>query len=282
MSAHGGAPRVVDPRVVLRDRRTPDVLDLALRFLVEHRVPFAKVALLVLVPGVLVTWAVGRGFGWGLGWSVAIYLGMVAQAPFTELASRLVFEPELRVRDVLRRALARVPSLLVVRGVQLAAITVGTLFFFVPGLLVAGLLFFLGEVVLLERVPPGASLTRLQRLVTGAAGEATLGLLLLTFLHVVATLLGDIGGRAVIEDLLSWKAPSPAWEDGGSFLAALGFWLFLPYAAVARFFLYLNVRTRAEGWDVQTRFAAIARRAEAEAADGKSAELPPPSVRSAA
>ena len=31
--------------------------------------------------------------------------------------------------------------------------------------------------------------------------------------------------------------------------------------ATARFFLYLNVRTRAEGWDIQTRFAALAARA---------------------
>ena len=30
--------------------------------------------------------------------------------------------------------------------------------------------------------------------------------------------------------------------------------------ATTRFFVYLDVRTRAEGWDIQTRFAALARR----------------------
>ncbi|CAN5747553.1 hypothetical protein BH11MYX4_BH11MYX4_30880 [soil metagenome] len=34
----------------------------------------------------------------------------------------------------------------------------------------------------------------------------------------------------------------------------------IPYVATARFFIYLNVRTRVEGWDVQTRFAALAAR----------------------
>ncbi len=271
---------VAEARVVLRDRSTPDVLDLALRFLARHRVPFAKVGLVVLLPGVALTWAAGATLGWGLGWLVAIGLGLVAQAPFTELASRLVFERDVRVRDVLRRALGRVPRVLLVRGVQLIAIATASLFFFVPGLLVAALLFFVGEVVLLERVPLGASLSRLQRLASGA-GDAALGFLLLVVLHAVCTVMGDVCGRAVLTDLLSWTAPEPAWEHGGSLLAACGFWLFVPFAALARFFLYLNVRTRAEGWDIQTRFAAIARRAEAEAeADGVAlAAVEPPERR---
>lgn len=254
-----------EAQVVLRDRATLDVLDLALRFLARHRVPFAKVGLVVLVPGIALTWAVGVAFGWAPGWLVAIVLGLVAQAPFTELGSRLVFERNVRVRDVLRRSSAQLPRVLFVRGVQLAAIVVAGLFFVVPGLFVAALLFFVGEVVLLERVPFGASLSRLQRLAGGGIGEAALGFLLLSSLHVGCIFMGDICGRAVLTDLLSWTAPAPLWEHGGSLLAVIGFWLFLPFAALARFFLYLNVRTRAEGWDIQTRFAAIARRVEAEA-----------------
>ena len=265
---------VAEARVVLRDRATPDVLDLALRFLARHRVPFAKLGIVVLVPGIAVTWGVAATFGWGLAWLVAIVLGLVAQAPFTELASRLVFERDVRVRDVLHRAIGQAPRVLFVRGVQLTAIAVASMFFFVPGLLVAALLFFVGEVVLLERVAFGASLPRLQRLASGGAGEAALGFLLLVLLHAVCTIMGDVCGRAILTDLLSWTAPEPAWEHGGSALAACGFWLFLPFAAVARFLLYLNVRTRAEGWDIQTRFAAIARRAEAET----ETEASPPAV----
>ena len=38
----------------------------------------------------------------------------------------------------------------------------------------------------------------------------------------------------------------------------------VPFAATCRFLLYINARTRTEGWDVQTRFAAIAARAREE------------------
>ena len=262
---------LLESRIVLRDRKPLDVLDLALRFLVEHRVAFLKVGAVTLIPGIATTYLIGDELGWAWGWLFAIYLGLLAQAPFTELASRLVFERDVRVRSVLRATLSRIGFVGMVRVVQLVSVAVATLFFFVPGLLLSGLFFFLGEVLLLERAGMGTALSRLQRLVTGASGEAMLGFLLLSLLHVGATLLGDVGGRTILTELLSWKAPAPAWDNGGSLLAALGFWLFLPYAAIARFFLYLNVRTRAEGWDVQTRFTSIARAAEAEETDGPSA-----------
>lgn len=51
--------------------------------------------------------------------------------------------------------------------------------------------------------------------------------------------------------------------DGGSALALLGWWLSVPFVATARFFVYLDIRTRSEGWDIQTRFAGIAARAAA-------------------
>lgn len=262
---------ILESRIVLRDRKAHDVLDLALRFLVEHRVPFAKVALIVLPPGIALTYVTGRELGWFWGWLLAIFLGLLAQAPFTQLASRLVFEEQVRARDVLRSTFARLPFLAFVRTVQLCVLAVATCFFIVPAFLVGGYTLFLGEVILLERVGAGLAIDRLQRLVTGSAGDAMLGILLLSVLHVIATVLGDVAGRAILEDLLSWKAPPSAWDSGGgSVLAAAGFWLFLPYAAIARFLLYLNVRTRAEGWDVQTRFSAIAQRADTDAGPSSS------------
>ena len=83
---------LLEARVALRDRKTADVLDLALRFLVVNRVPFAKVAVMVMPMGVVTTFIAGRELGWVGGWIIAIFLGLLAQAPFTALASRLVFE----------------------------------------------------------------------------------------------------------------------------------------------------------------------------------------------
>lgn len=258
---------LLQSRIVLRDRRAYDVLDLGLRFLVANRIAFGKAALVVLPPGIALTYLTGVKLGWFWGWTLAIFLGLLAQAPFTQLASRLVFEDNVRVRDVLRSSLARVPALACMRVLQLTVVAFAACLFVVPALLVGGFTFFLGEVMLLERTSVGHTVTRLQRLMSGSTGDAMLGLLLLGSLHVVATILGDVAGRAILEELFVWKAPLPMWEaEGGSVLATLGFWLFLPYVAITRFLLYLNVRTRSEGWDVQTRFSAIAQKANAEAA----------------
>jgi len=83
-------------------------------------------------------------------------------------------------------------------------------------------------------------------------------------LHVGAVFLGDFAGRSILGDLLEADAPEPLLTTGGGLLPLVGFWLFVPYLATARFFVYLDMRTRAEGWDIQTRFAAIAARARAE------------------
>ena len=78
---------------------------------------------------------------------------------------------------------------------------------------------------------------------------------------VVATaLLADVAGREVLDSVLEVKPPPSMFEEGGSVLALLGFWSVLPIRATARFFVYLDVRTRSEGWDIQTRFAALAAR----------------------
>lgn len=266
---------VLFARVVLRDRTTADVLDLALRFLVAHARPFALVAAFVLPPSIGLTYLVGREVGWAAGWPLAILLSLVAQAPFTELASRLVFEHDVRVRDVLRATAVRAPGLLAIRVVQLAVVAFASMFFVVPALFVGGYAFFLGEVLLLERASPSTAISRLQRLGAGASGDAMVGILLLTALHAAAAVLGDMAGRSIMAEIFAFTPPPAAWDAGmGSFFAALGFWLFVPFAATARLLMYLNVRTRAEGWDVQTRFMAIARRTETDDDGERSTRAP--------
>jgi hypothetical protein len=92
------------------------------------------------------------------------------------------------------------------------------------------------------------------------SGEALVALVLLVLLHGVACVAADGGGRALIAALLEAKAPEAMWTEGWSVLSLLGFWLFVPYVATARFFVYLDVRTKTEGWDIQTRFVALAAR----------------------
>ncbi len=260
---------ILEARVALRDRPLLDVVDLTVRFCARHARAYAKVSALVLVPAFLVTWAVAARVGWGWGWTSAFALAAAAGGPFTVLASRLVFEPTVRVRHVLLLALRATPRLFGVRAIELVALALGTFFFVVPAIWLAVLFFFVSEVAVLEHASPGVAIARMQRLVGGHFGDALMAFLFLLALHIVVVFVGDATGRAVLEDLLEITAPPSIIEAQGSALGLAAFWLFLPFGTTCRFLLYLNVRTRIEGWDIQTRFTAIAAREGGGDADAK-------------
>jgi hypothetical protein len=141
------------------------------------------------------------------------------------------------------------------------AVTLGLFLFVVPGFWLGVTLLFVIEAAVLEGATVGGAITRSARLSNSQSGQTVIATLALVALHLGATFLGDDVGRAILSDLFQFREPESLWTAGGSSLALIGFWLFLPYAATARFFVYLDLRTRSEGWDIQTRFAAIALRA---------------------
>jgi hypothetical protein len=258
---------VMRARVAFRDRGFLDVIDLALRFLVVHVRLYARVALVVLVPAVALTYGIAYAAGWVAGWIAAVVIGFTAQVPFTVLASRVVFQEQVSAREVLSSALGELPRILVMRVLWLGAIALSSLIFVAPAGWVATIFAFTNEVMLLERAPIGQSFGRSNRVASSALPDAMLGMLFGLAVPLLGILLGDVGGRQLIGELFQFRAPESAYANGGSLLALLGWFGVIPYVATARFFVYLNVRTRVEGWDVQTRFAALASRAElAEAA----------------
>lgn len=253
-------------RVVLRERAVVDVLDLALRFLVEHGAVYAKTALLVLPPYILGSLWLARAFGPVAGWAFAIFFAGHAGAPFTVIASRLVFEDDVRIFQTLLLTGRVAMRLFLVRLVIVSGGLVGAVFFVFPGVWFLSLSLFVVEVTTLEHAAPAAALSRSLRLALRESGAALMALLLLTMLHFVVVLAADIGGRTIISALLETRPPEAMWGRGWSVLSLLGFWLFVPYAATARFLVYIDIRTRSEGWDIQTRFTALATRAEARTA----------------
>jgi hypothetical protein len=248
-------------RVVLRERAVVDVLDLALRFTVRHGRPYARLGLLVLPPFVAASIAIARTAGPATAWALSLFVATLAGAPFTALASRLVFEDEVRIARSAREAFRAAPQLLALRVVEVLAGGLGLAFFTVPGLWFLALTLFDVEATLLERASLRRAIERSASIARRGSGEALVTLVLLFLLHVLVTLATDGGGRAIISALLEAHAPLALWDRGWSVLSLVGFWLFVPYAATARFFVYLDMRTRTEGWDIQTRFVAIATRA---------------------
>jgi hypothetical protein len=258
---------VLRARVAFRDRVFLDVMDLSLRFIVVHRGLYAKVASIALLPCVALTLAAAWTWGWIAGWLVAFVLSFAAQVPFTVLASRLVFQDVVSVRSVMHASLRDLPRIFVMRVMWTVLVSVGSVMVLVPGAWIAALLLFVDEVMILERSPVGPAFSRSQRVATSSMGAAFAGVAMVLVVPIIAVVFADVGGRAFIGELLQFRAPAPLATEGGSVLAVLGWFGVVPYVTTARFLTYLNLRTRAEGWDIQTRFAAIAARAEnAEAA----------------
>jgi hypothetical protein len=255
---------VLRARVAFRDRIFLDVMDLALRFIVVHRRLYAKVAAFALVPCIALTLGAAWAWGWGAGWIVAFVLSLAAQVPFTVLASRLVFQDTASVGSVARASVRELPRIFVMRVMWTVLVAIGTVMAFVPGAWIAALLLYVDEVMILERSPIGPALGRSQRVATSSLGEAFAGVAMVLVVPLVGVAFTDIAGRALVGELLQFRAPAPLWTEGGSVLAFIGWFGVIPYVTTARFLTYLNLRTRAEGWDIQTRFAAIAARAEAE------------------
>jgi hypothetical protein len=251
-------------RVALRERPLLDILDLAVRFCTAHAGAYARLSLAVLVPAFAVSFAAGRFGGWWLGWSVTVVLTAFAGAPFVVLASRLVFADAVRTREALGGGLRALPGLIGIRLLQAMALGASLLMAGLPWLWLGTILVFVVEVHVLEQGGAGGALGRSQRIANAHFSHAVLAMLLLAIAPPCAAMLADVAGREVLTSVLEIKPPPSMFREGGSWLALAGWWATLPLLQTARFFVYLDIRTRTEGWDIQTRFAAIAARAEAE------------------
>jgi hypothetical protein len=247
-------------RVALRERPLLDVVDLAMRFCAEHAVAYARVSALVVAPGVLASWGLARLGGWWAGWACAVTLSAFASAPFVALASRLVFSEEVAVREALGLAARALPRLLGARILQLLSFGASLLLSGLPWLWIGTLQLFALEVIVLEQGSVRASLGRAARIANAHFGTVLLAMVLFGLAPCAAAALADLAGRELLQGVLEVKPPPSMFTEGGSWLALLGWWGTLPLMATARFFVYLDVRTRSEGWDIQTRFAAIAAR----------------------
>lgn len=258
-------------RVTLRERPLLDVFNLAVRFCVVHVAAYAKLSLVVLLPSFLLSWAAARFGNWWLGWASCLVMASFASAPYVALASRLVFSDSVRTREALGIALRALPSLVGMRFLMLLALAASALMVFLPWLWLGSIMLFVVEVIVLEQASVPATFGRAQRIASTHLGPATGTLLVMLVAPVGAAMLADVAGREVLQTVLEIDPPPSLFQAGGNWLALAGFWLCLPLLTTARFFTYLDVRTRTEGWDIQTRFAAIAARAEAEPLERRAA-----------
>ena len=250
---------VIRATVALRDRALLDVFDLAIRFMARHARKLAFTALVGSVPGLVIVLAMREDFEAFAIWPVALFFVVVGEIPVVALASRLVFDDRATVREGIALGFRGLLRVLGTRIVQAVAILVTSFTILLP-VWAQGMLLFAPDAALLERASSFGACGRSQKLASRSTGESILGALFFGLAQILAAPVGDWIGRATMTQLLDTTPPAPIWEDGASVFALVGFFAAGPILALFRFFLYLNVRTRVEGWDVQTRFAAIAQR----------------------
>jgi hypothetical protein len=247
--------------VVLRPRGLGEIVDLACRVSssLASRL-YARLAAAALLPALALGLAMRHGLGWSWAavWAAAACWALVAQGVFTVAMSRLLFSEEIGAGRVLALFGRRLPAylgMLAIRGLLLgvAAATGIGLFFAWPRLV------FAHEVCLLEGAGPVAALRRADRFAAPRQGT-TVGILFAALgAHAAFLVTAELLGQALCDDVLQLGHPfGTLFGDGGSVFALAGFLLSAPFVATTRFLGYLDARTRADGWDVQVRFMAIA------------------------
>lgn len=242
-------------RIALRPRSPLDVFDLSLRLLRERARPFARLSALVLTPIfvvlALLLWLSGGSF-WVL--LVPFFFGAFLQAPFTVLAARLLFADQVSVGEVLRGTLSRL------LGLGLVALLLD---FALPlsmalSILLWPVFLYSAEATLLERVPIGRAVSRSASLMSGAPMSAMLGAVLRIGLPCWGLLAGELLGQVVVDFVLQLGQPFGALATGHLTPFALaGVLLIQPLLAVFRLLLYVDARTRQEGWDLQVAIRAL-------------------------
>jgi hypothetical protein len=246
-------------RVALRRRGPLEVFDLTTRLLRAGARDVVALASLTVLP----LWALLGPWAWWVEGDPLILLPALVvaavplTAPFTVLSGRLLFAPRFPARAVLLDLLHHVPQLAWAWLVQGAIVLVGVATCGFGWLAGHAVWHFVEETSLLERVGPGRSLGRSQRLASlhpGAALAGTLGRVALT---AWCALVAEGLGQALLGTVLQLGSPFGSAFDGRvTPWVVLGVLAAQPVFAMYRLLLYVDVRTRVEGWDLQVRLRA--------------------------
>lgn len=243
-------------RVVLRRRGPLEVFDLALRFLRAHAAPFARLFAVLLLPWVPLAVAACALTG---GHPALVLVPLLAapwlQAPATVLAGRLLFAEQVRVRDVLRELVRRPGAALAAAGWWTASQVLGC---GVLGWVLGVATCWVTEVALLEEAAVSRILRRSTRLAQLHLGVSVSAVFAWYGLTAWGALAGETLGQAVVGNVLQLGEPfGSAWEGTVTPFLLLGILAAQPVYGVYHLLLYLDVRTRAESWDLQVALRAL-------------------------
>lgn len=252
-----------DLRIVARPRGTFEVADLAVALVRTTASQVLRLSVLALVPA----WLLLSGLAIALldaPWQpalavVPVLLSPLLQVPFTVLFSRLLFDEQVRVAEV-ARGVRRGSGAWLGGQVLRAAAWALVLFTFGMGAPVAlPIVTYVGEVGLLERQGMSATLQRSIRLASGYPAHALFAETVRWVVPVWFALLFEALGELITVYVLQLGQPFGSLATGVvTPWLLLGLFAAQPAIALVRLLLYVDTRTRLEGWDLQVAFRALA------------------------
>ncbi len=200
-----------------------------------------------------------------LTWLFLLSLGPLFTAPVIVTAGHLIFSPGVSLAQMIMATLRRVLPFTLLFLLYRVLIFVGLNLLIIPGLYLWRNSWFIGPIALLEGSSFGDSFQRGRTFALGFSGHVLahavnvwallvyLSVALASVLHFIVELLGT-----------SMPAMGHLTLREGYYevLLILGYSLALPFTALVWFFVYLDVRTRKEGWDLEIAFRARAARTE--------------------
>ncbi len=195
-------------------------------------------------------------------WLLPPLLAPVFFSPLVTTVGHLVFTPKVSFGLVAGETLRRLPAFVLLFLVNRVISLAGMVALIVPGLYLWRASWFLGPIVLLEGSPLGASFRRGRRFAAGfqghVIGHAFNCAVLLLYLGVAAASLGHFLITKVFGLSFAAVANLSALDAYPHLLGLFAFALSAPFVTLVWFFVYLDVRTRKEGWDLELAFRARA------------------------
>lgn len=251
--------------IVVRERRLPELYDLALLVIRRHFWALGLLALIGCGPFVIFNWWVLAGLGDEDWWSwypcllLVALEGPFATAPIAAFLGTALFDEHPRVGAALRQALGRWWALLLF-GLYRALL----------GLFPLLLVLYpphAAEVCVLERQPLGATWRRTNALRTVWSSEwvthlLIAGPLLALGLMCMIDAVQMVASLLMHADLMGEDHALTPYIPAASFAPHLATWVVMSYLAVVRFLSYIDLRTRREGWEIDLALRRAAARLE--------------------
>lgn len=238
---------MIGHRVVLRPRSLVETADLAFTFVRVHWRLYLRLLPWVVTPFVP-AWAAERfaGIDGRLTWSLALAWAVIGSGVYVRLCGELMLRPMADPASLQHAFLRQLPRWVMLR-LGAGAITLISLTFAWPRAMLVP------EAVLLEQAGLREAFARSAVLMRATPGRA-LGFGICAAGMAFAAAVGAAAAAEGVGGLFGFPPGS-----GPSLVSYLGCALTLPYLATLRFLLYIDCRTRREGWDLQVQMGALVR-----------------------